>query len=148
MKINTFEKEIINDKAKGLSDQEIGNKYNINLKQIEKIITKEKGINVTKLNKSKKINNLFPKDFKLENNTVWSFKSRGNWATHNGNYRGNWSPYIPRNVILRYSNENDTVLDYFCGSGTTAVECKLLNRNFIGIDINEKAIELARENLD
>ncbi|HOL58140.1 MAG TPA: DNA methyltransferase, partial [Spirochaetota bacterium] len=148
MKVNTFEKKIINDKIKGLSDQEIGNKYNINLKQIEKIITKEKGINVTKLNKSKKINNLFPKDFKLENNTVWSFKSRGNWATHNGNYRGNWSPYIPRNVILKYSNENDTVLDYFCGSGTTAVECKLLNRNFIGIDINEKAIELARENLN
>ncbi|MBF0539226.1 MAG: site-specific DNA-methyltransferase, partial [Nitrospirae bacterium] len=41
-----------------------------------------------------------------------------------------------RNVILRYSKDNDLVLDYFCGAGTTGVECKLLNRNFIGIDIN------------
>lgn len=130
-----LEKEIINDKIKGLSNQEIGNKYNVNLKYIEKIITKEKGINLSELNKSKKINNLFPKNFELEKNTVWSFKSRGNWATHNGNYRGNWSPYIPRNVILRYSKENDLVLDYFCGSGTTAVECKLLNRNFWNKDL-------------
>jgi len=40
------------------------------------------------------------------------------------------------------------VLDYFCGAGSTAVECKLLNRNFIGIDVNPKAIELAKLNLD
>ena len=39
-----------------------------------------------------------PKNFKLESTTIWSFKSRGNWATHNGQYRGNWSPYIPRNL--------------------------------------------------
>ncbi|MCL4385245.1 MAG: methyltransferase domain-containing protein, partial [Cyanobacteria bacterium] len=86
--------------------------------------------------------------FSLENNTVWSFKSRGNWATHNGNYRGNWSPYIPRNIILKFSKENDIVLDYFCGAGTTGIECKLLNRNFIGVDINPQAIELAKSNLN
>ena len=42
-----------------------------------------------------------PKDFKLETTTVWSFPERGEWATHKGNYRANWSPYIPRNLILR-----------------------------------------------
>ncbi len=77
-----------------------------------------------------------PKDFKLEATTVWSFKQRGNWATHNGKYRGNWSPYIPRNLILRYSKENDVVLDPFIGSGTTLVETKLLKRKGIGVDIN------------
>lgn len=143
-----LEKSVLIDKINGLSDKEIGEKYNINLKKIEQIITKEKGINVSNINSPKKIRKFSPKDFQLEINTVWSFKSRGNWATHNGNYRGNWSPFIPRNIILRYSKENDLVLDYFCGSGTTAVECKLLNRNFIGIDINEKAIELAKENLN
>jgi len=126
-----LEKNVLNDKINGLSDKEIGEKYSINLKKIEQIITKEKGVNVSNINTSKKLRKLAPKDFSLESNTVWSFKSRGNWATHNGNYRGNWSPYIPRNIILRYSQENDLVLDYFCGSGTTAVECKLLNRNFI-----------------
>ena len=88
-----------------------------------------------------------PKDFKMEATTVWSFKNRGNWATHNSKYRGNWSPYIPRNLILRYSKEGDTVVDPFLGSGTTLVETKLLKRKGIGIDINPDAIEIARENI-
>lgn len=87
---------------------------------------------------------LQPQDFELETNTVWSFPNRGKWATHDAKYRGNWSPYIPRNVILRYSNEGDIVLDQFVGGGTTMVEAKLTNRNAIGIDINPKAVELSR----
>ena len=63
-------------------------------------------------------------------------------------YRGNWSPYIPRNLILRYSGEGDRILDCFVGGGTTLVEAKLLNRNCIGIDINEKALERCREKCD
>ncbi len=86
---------------------------------------------------------LQPKDFALETNTVWSFPDRGRWATHDAKYRGNWSPYVPRNVILRYSKEGDTVLDQFVGGGTTAVEAKLTNRNFIGFDINPNAIEIS-----
>jgi len=62
-----------------------------------------------------------PEDFSLETTTVWGFPDRGDWATHSGKYRGNWSPYIPRNVILRYSNENDVVLDQFVGSGKKGV---------------------------
>ena len=86
-------------------------------------------------------------DFKLETTTVWSFPQRGSWASHNPNYRGNWSPYVPRNVILRYSKENDLVLDQFIGSGTTAVEALLLNRNIIGIDINPSAVEITKNNI-
>ena len=87
---------------------------------------------------------LQPENFELETNTVWAFPTRGKWATHDAKYRGNWSPYIPRNIILRYSNEGDTVLDQFVGGGTTAVECKLTHRNFIGIDINPNAISLSQ----
>ena len=87
---------------------------------------------------------LQPEHFELETNTVWSFPDRGKWATHDAKYRGNWSPYIPRNVILRYSQEGDTVLDQFVGGGTTAVEARLTHRNFIGIDINPSAIELTK----
>lgn len=91
---------------------------------------------------------LQPENFELETNTVWSFPNRGKWATHDAKYRGNWSPYIPRNVILRYSNEGDTVLDQFVGGGTTAVEAKLTGRNFIGIDINPNAVELSQKKCD
>ena len=91
---------------------------------------------------------LQPENFELETNTVWAFPDRGKWATHDAKYRGNWSPYIPRNIILRYSEESDTVLDPFVGGGTTAVEAKLTNRNFIGFDINPEAVELSRQKCD
>ena len=87
---------------------------------------------------------LQPENFELETNTVWAFPDRGKWATHDAKYRGNWSPYIPRNIILRYSEVGDTVLDQFVGGGTTAVEAKLTGRNFIGIDINSKAVEISK----
>lgn len=88
-----------------------------------------------------------PDNFELEATSVWQFRKRGNWATHNSKYRGNWSPYIPRNIILRYSKENEIVLDPFLGGGTTLIETKLLKRYGIGVDINPKSIELAEENL-
>lgn len=143
-----LEKAIIEDKARGITDKEIGKKYRVTLRVIEKIITRRKGINISSINKRKRIKYLEPPEFSLQQGSVWSFKQRGNWATHSGEYRGNYSPYIPRNIILRYSNPGELVLDMFCGGGTTAIECKLLGRRCKASDINEKAIELARENLD
>ena len=52
-------------------------------------------------------------------------------------------------LIERYSKEGDTVLDPTAGSFTSAVACKELNRNYIGIEINEefykKGVELLQE---
>ena len=75
--------------------------------------------------------------------TVWSFPKRGSWATHKGDYRGNWAPQIPRALILMYTSPGDTVLDPMVGSGTTLVEAKLLGRNSIGVDISYEAAILA-----
>ncbi len=85
--------------------------------------------------------------FELETNTVWSFPKRGKWATHDAKYRGNFSPYVAKNIILRYSKPNDLVLDQFVGGGTTLIECKLNNRDGIGIDINPNAVEITKEKL-
>lgn len=95
-----------------------------------------------------KIKQWEPDNFELETNTVWSFPDRGKWATHDAKYRGNWSPYIPRNIILRYSEQGDLVLDQFAGGGTTLVEAKLLNRNVVGIDANPDALERCKEKCD
>lgn len=54
---------------------------------------------------------------------------------------------MPRNLILRYSNPGDWVLDQFMGSGTTLVEAKLLNRNAVGIDINPQSVSISETNL-
>ncbi len=97
---------------------------------------------------SKKIFKTGPEDFELEMTSHWTFPNRGNWATHDAKWRGNWSPYIPRNIILRYSKEGDLVLDQFAGGGTTLVEAKLLNRNIIGVDVNDLALNRCVEKTD
>lgn len=97
---------------------------------------------------AKNIKKWEPDDFELEMTTHWSFPNRGNWATHDAKWRGNWSPYIPRNIIVRYSKEGDLVLDQFAGGGTTLVEAKLLNRNIIGVDVNDVALNRCREKID
>ncbi|MCZ7383925.1 MAG: DNA methyltransferase [Candidatus Methanoperedens sp.] len=100
------------------------------------------------LNAHLKIKKFAPSTFTPETTTVWSFPDRGDWATHVGNYRGNWSPYIPRNLILRYTAPGELVLDQMAGSGTTLVECKLLGRRAVGVDINPDAVMVARNRLD
>ena len=57
-------------------------------------------------------------------------------------------PVLLMNKIIEpVTDENDVVLDPFCGSGTTLVAAQLLKRNSIGIDIAEEAIELAKSRL-
>jgi DNA modification methylase len=91
---------------------------------------------------------LQPENFEPECTTVWSFPRRGNWATHKSDYRGNWSPEVVRNLLLRYSDEGDTVLDPMVGGGTTLIECKLTGRAGIGIDINPRAIKITKRRLE
>ena len=50
-------------------------------------------------------------------------------------------------LIKTYSNENETVLDNTMGSGTTAIACINLNRNFIGIELEEKYFKIAEERI-
>jgi DNA modification methylase len=89
-----------------------------------------------------------PDGFALETTTVWDFPVRGNWATHKSDYRGNFAPQIARNLILNYSEEGELVFDPMVGSGTTLIESRLLNRNAIGYDINQKAVDITIERLD
>ena len=55
---------------------------------------------------------------------------------------------IIKHLIELLSNENDVVLDCFMGSGTTGVACKKLNRNFIGIELDEKYFNIAKERIE
>jgi len=51
-------------------------------------------------------------------------------------------------LIRTYTNENETVLDFTMGSGTTGVACKNLNRNFIGIELDENYFNIAKERIN
>ena len=50
-------------------------------------------------------------------------------------------------LIKTYTNEGETVLDFTMGSGTTGVACKNLNRNFIGIELDETYFSIAKERI-
>ena len=54
---------------------------------------------------------------------------------------------LVKTCIIASSNENDLVVDYFSGSGTTAIACKELNRNFIVFDINRLCIDMLKTRL-
>ncbi len=119
--------------------------YNEFLNQRREVVIEDVCIPLTG---RKQVERLQPEAFEPELTTVWSFPERGDWATHQGNYRGNWAPQIPRNLILRYTELGEWVLDPMVGSGTTLVECRLLGRNGIGIDINFDSLMLTFDRLN
>ncbi|KAI8379148.1 uncharacterized protein BYT42DRAFT_593398 [Radiomyces spectabilis] len=69
------------------------------------------------------------------------------WASHSGtDYHGTWLPQTVRRAILKYTAKNDRVLSNFLGRGTDAIECFLLKRRCVGLDINPAAVALAQRN--
>ncbi|KAJ2490423.1 hypothetical protein IWW37_003164 [Coemansia sp. RSA 2050] len=69
------------------------------------------------------------------------------WASHSGSdYHGTWLPQTVRRALLRYTRRGDRVLSNFLGRGTDAIECFLLSRKCVGVDINPSAVALAQRN--
>lgn len=50
--------------------------------------------------------------------------------------------------VQLWTNEEDTVLDFTMGSGSTGVACVNTNRNFIGIELDEKYFKIAEERIN
>ena len=76
----------------------------------------------------------------------WSFDSDcTNYSTHGLHpYPAKFIPQIPKTLIRELASSRDTVLDPFCGSGTTLVEALKLNCNAIGIDASPLACMISR----
>lgn len=68
--------------------------------------------------------------------SVWKINTQGNKEAHFATF----PPEIPRTCILAGSKKGDTILDPFCGSGTTGETALKLDRNFIGIELNKKYV--------
>ena len=65
------------------------------------------------------------------------------------NYHTTQKPIkLLEDLIKTYTNENDTVLDFTMGSGSTGVACKNLNREFIGIELDKKYFDIAKDRIN
>lgn len=51
-------------------------------------------------------------------------------------------------LVKSHTLENETILDFTMGSGTTGVACKNLNRNFIGIELDKNYFNIAKERIE
>ena len=97
------------------------------------------------INKITYIKNVIPAE--IEDNTMFNIYSNGTTSFTHGfhKYPAKFIPLIPNWGISKYlSSEGGTVLDPFCGSGTTLVESMLLCKKSIGIDIDPLSCLIAK----
>lgn len=87
------------------------------------------------------------KEIDVNIDSLWIIGPRATGGKRSNVYHGNFAPQIPNHLIRRYTEEGDTVLDMFMGSGTTLYECELLKRNFIGFDINQEIIDFTQKQM-
>lgn len=77
-------------------------------------------------------------------NNIWKYKTE-----NQGKYHECQKPLtVLERIIKTSSNEQDVILDPFMGSGTTGVACQHLNRNFIGIELDENYFNIAKERIE
>lgn len=69
--------------------------------------------------------------------SLWIIPQRDNTGAHDGHYHGNFVPQILHQLLTRYTKKGDFVLDPFSGSGTTLIEAQRLERNSIGIELQD-----------
>jgi site-specific DNA-methyltransferase (adenine-specific) len=97
-------------------------------------------------------NGNFPEDKLKKENTqmrsVWSISTPKNGEKEQGKHPTQKPLDLLKRIILASTNENDIILDPFCGSGTTGVACMCVGkRSFIGIEIDKNYCDLARKRL-
>lgn len=72
----------------------------------------------------------------------------GFWEANKGKVHPTQKPVALLEYLIKtYTNEGDLVLDFTMGSGTTGVACKNLNRDFIGIELDEKYYNIAKKRI-
>ena len=75
---------------------------------------------------------------------VWNIRS----VQKNDEHEAMFPLELPRRVIILFSDKGDTILDCFMGSGTSAIAALAEGRHFIGIDKEEKYVQLADKSIE
>ncbi len=80
--------------------------------------------------------------------TIWDYGNGGDKIWMKRQHPAVYPDKIPHDFIQVFTNEGDLILDPMCGSGSTLVSAKALNRNYIGIDISQEYCELSKQRVD
>ena len=96
----------------------------------------------------KKYGNIIYRDGKTEINDVWDISILHSQAKERLGYPTQKPEKLLERIILASSNEGDMVADFFLGGGTTIAVADRLNRKWIGVDINLRAIQLTQGRLE
>jgi len=105
--------------------------------------------NKTNRNKPSNILNSEPKKREFKNVKTGYPKSIIIFAKSKSKYHPTQKPVpLIEYLIKTYTNENETVLDFTMGSGTTGVACKNLNRDFIGIELDPEYFKIAKARIE
>jgi DNA modification methylase len=97
----------------------------------------------------KRPNNMFSKDGKRCPRSIIKFNKREKGSIRDGYKHPTRKPLkLMEYLIKTYTNENETVLDFTMGSGTTMVACDNLNRNGIGIEMDENYFNIATKRIN
>ncbi|MCA9797105.1 MAG: site-specific DNA-methyltransferase [Candidatus Eremiobacteraeota bacterium] len=98
-----------------------------------------------------KINDLDNKQWKdygdILTDSLWLINRRDNTGSHAPDYWGNYIPQIPHQMMRRYTRKGDWVLDPFLGSGTTLIEAQRMGRHGLGVELQPRVAELAKERI-
>jgi len=74
---------------------------------------------------------------------MWEYRAQTQLVT-----KAQFSIELPLNCLKMFSGENELIIDPFMGSGTTALACLELNRNFIGCEISKLYCEIANQRIN
>ena len=83
----------------------------------------------------------------LNNNVIYGNNSANERFNGRDEHGAIFPVYLVKEILKRFSQENDLILDPFMGTGTTAVSSRQLNRNYIGFEINERYYNIAKQRL-
>ena len=104
-----------------------------------------KGLSVQKENKINNLNlNRWKEYDDIITDSLWIFDKRDTSGVHKAGYWGNFIPQIPNQLLRRFTKKGEWVLDPFLGSGTTLIECKRLDRNGVGVELNPAVAKSAK----
>jgi site-specific DNA-methyltransferase (adenine-specific) len=122
-----------------------GNAYYLELKQLKKPVKqsrKNKGANLHGVKIIDK-GDYFQKETGFKFSDIYFANPSGK-----GHFHPTQKPVALLEYLIKtYTLEGETVLDFTMGSGSTGVACKNLNRNFVGIERDEKYFKIAQERI-